>query len=385
MPTRGDSNRGMYSNAVRRQSSSRGPRGWRRGAASDTGSKPRTSQADMSASRPPVSGTPTSHRRMDLMASVSRSSGLEKDGDDLKNFGVQEEYREFIREKTSEVVEMFTRRTTETADQRRQRIDKQENLLILFRKLREGVSSSSRQDDFALEVYQTSLYYSIIFESPKQTTSIHLHLLPARSSKDLKSNEIIWPSPSICSILGSLLHHLVAFYPSQSAYHQYLASVPERLLPRNSNVSTWLLSLTKSLRRRDYARFAILSQTSNIIGLLDSSRDRTMGDENPPARSSMRYEVDGLATSAVLFLVDALRKKASDTSWRILRSAYRELWCDQAYPETKTWLKRNLTLESINPNHTQFNIEPWFEEKLSLGEIRKKEGTEGRWIVCKAS
>lgn len=70
-------------------------------------------------------------------------------------------------------MEMFTRRASESEDERRQRIDKQENLLILFRKLhpfsstgnpehaicpgklREGVSSSSREDAFALEGKQT--------------------------------------------------------------------------------------------------------------------------------------------------------------------------------------------------------------------------------------
>lgn len=185
------------------------------------------------------------------------------------------------------------------------------------------------------------------------------------------------------SVLGSLLHYLVAFYPSQSMYHQHLASIPERSLPRKSEVSSWLLSITKSLRRRDYARFTILSQKATITELLEASRNQTKFKGTPPTNLSSSYR-DDLATNAVLFLVDALRKKTSSTSWAVLRSAYRELWCDQAFAGTKTWLRRTLTLESVIPDNTKLSIETWLEEKESLGDVRRKDGTEARWIVCKA-
>lgn len=55
-------------------------RGWRRGSATVVDSKVRASKPN--APRPSARDVSTSQRRMDLMASVSRSSGLEKDGDE---------------------------------------------------------------------------------------------------------------------------------------------------------------------------------------------------------------------------------------------------------------------------------------------------------------
>ncbi|EAU86223.2 hypothetical protein CC1G_03434 [Coprinopsis cinerea okayama7 len=67
--------------------------------------------------------------RMELMASVSRSSGLERDGDDLKNYNIQQEYREFIQGK----LDGFSKRyPLEIRSADKQRIEAQENLLILF-------------------------------------------------------------------------------------------------------------------------------------------------------------------------------------------------------------------------------------------------------------
>ncbi|KAF8882027.1 hypothetical protein CPB84DRAFT_225698 [Gymnopilus junonius] len=81
---------------------------------------------------------------MNLMASVSRSSGLEKDGDDLKNYNAQEEYRRFIQEKVDNIFENH-RRTS--------------------------------------------------FESPKQTISIIPHVFPPRSSPSLPFHLQQAPAP----------------------------------------------------------------------------------------------------------------------------------------------------------------------------------------------
>jgi len=40
-----------------------------------------------------------SQRQMELIASVSRSSGMEKGGDALKSHNIQEQYRAFVQDK----------------------------------------------------------------------------------------------------------------------------------------------------------------------------------------------------------------------------------------------------------------------------------------------
>ncbi|KAJ3513488.1 hypothetical protein NLJ89_g2918 [Agrocybe chaxingu] len=308
-------------------------------------------------------------RRMHLIASVSRSSGLEKDGDDLKNHTIQEEYREFIQEKLDEVMSARCRIHSESESEKKLRVDNQENVLILFRKLREGVASSSRNDAFAMEAYETSLHLSVLFESPKQTTSIIPHLFA--------TDPPLIPKPTIYSILGSLLYFLVVPYPSQSRYHEHLDSVPRSLLSRKSELFLWLSSLTKSLRMRNYAKFAALAQKAIIVQFIDSFR------ELHETKTEGAHKVDKLGLEAVLFFMDALRQKAAESSWTIVRSAYRELWLD--YESTKTWLPRSLCLDSIQDDRPSVKIEDWMRSRVSMGHMRPKDGVEGRWIVCKAS
>ncbi|KAI0712445.1 hypothetical protein C8Q76DRAFT_797292 [Earliella scabrosa] len=209
-------------------------------------------------------------RQMELIASVSRSSGLEKDGDALRDPKIQEEYRAYIQDKVDEYWKKYPflspcrSGASEDAESRRNRKEMEENLLILFRKLREGLLSTQRRDAFALEVYETSLHLSILFKSPAQTTSTLSHLLPdlyisKRNSGGGSTSQHLSPEnprrtpsaasspspvlPAHCSqiqgrpeepsppaaaaaiprtalatTLISLLHRLVQAYPSQSAF-----------------------------------------------------------------------------------------------------------------------------------------------------------------------
>ncbi|KAG1742296.1 uncharacterized protein EDB91DRAFT_1081471 [Suillus paluster] len=118
---------------------------------------------------------------------VSRSSGLEKGGtrSSLKDFKVQEQYRVFVGEKLRKF------------GAEKQTKDGQENILILF-------------------LYETSLCLSSIFDSQVQTSSILSHLLP-----ELYISASI--QPPISSVLISLLHHLIAGYPSQKSYFEHLS------------------------------------------------------------------------------------------------------------------------------------------------------------------
>ncbi|PPQ85178.1 hypothetical protein CVT25_004185 [Psilocybe cyanescens] len=225
--------------------------------------------------------------------------------------------------------------------------------------------------------YETSLYLSALFDSPKQTISIIPHLLPVRHEHPPKFTS---HGPSIYTVLISLLHHLVAQYPSQGTYFQQLDSIPNALLTANSDVMKWMTSLTRCLRARNYAKFANLSQRSHVMDILQPSLDKDKALSDTPTGP----ESDGdLGLKAVLNLLEALRKNAGDTAWTTIRSAYRELSCDSISSETQAWLSRSLCLDSLLDPSFSDDAEKWLIDRTPAGHVRRKEGAEGKWIICK--
>jgi len=225
-------------------------------------------------------------------------------------------------------------------------------------------------------VYETSLYLSIIFESPKQTTSIVPHLFPPESDpKYPASFHSTWkpPQPSIHSVFCSLLHHLVAYYPSQGQYHQHLHSIDKFVLPRGPGAFTWFTCVAKCLRTRNYVKLATLTQKSRVLETISqASKTSNARPVNPT-----------LGLDALLYLLDNLRQKAAETTWNVLRSAYREFSLDFGAEGTKIWLVRSLSLESVCDDDRSMKPDEWAETKGSVGHIRRKEGVEGCWIICK--
>jgi len=302
---------------------------------------------------------------------------------------------------------------TSVGDLQRRQAD-QENLLILFRKLREGLLSSKRNDQFALEVYETSLHLSIIFNSPKQTSSILAHLLHLYT---LSSPASASTHPALPTTLLSLLHLLVTGYPSQSHYYEHLHSLPPIFLPQSSDAFRWLKNLVRCLRTRNYARLEDLTERRNFARFVsEESKSETeaklqVGPDhraNDRSRKTAATAHSGapsnLPLEALCMLVEGLRNKARETTWLVLRSAYRELHCppdpapSSGQDETKTsvhsptseWLARSLTLRPVlSEDQGVANVaklvDEWLTRKCTEGEVRRKEGPgmEGRWIICK--
>ena len=125
---------------------------------------------------------------------------------------------------------------------------------------------------------------------------------------------------------------------------------------------------------RYYAKFENLSRKISILEVIGESTTTFDGDE---------CQFHALGTRALLVLVESLRRKAGDSAWDTIRSAYRELSCDPTSLGTKTWLRRSLCLDSVVLDDFSCEIESWLEQKLPLGHVRRKEGVEGRWIICK--
>ena len=271
---------------------------------------------------------------------------------------------------------------------------------LLQGKLREGIFSSRRNDAFALEgmcrarqymttdyifisftVYETSLYLTVIFDTPKQTTSVIPHLLP-----DLYLSS---PPPHhncTITILVSLLHHLVATYPSQLSFRQCLDEIPSSLMPRSLETLQWINSLSWSLRTRNYIKFEELTRLSAISQLFTVSGTDT--DTLSTALASLSIVPDNnnsLPRRAFEVLVDNLRRKTRATTWNVIRAAYREFSCATAAEESGTpdWLARSLCLRRLLPYEVAIDADMWLEQQSLLGYVRRKEGTDRRWIVCK--
>jgi hypothetical protein len=221
---------------------------------------------------------------------------------------------------------------------------------------------------------------SILFAAPAQTTSIISHLVPGMyaTQRDL-------PSSSESSTVVSLLHFLAIGYPSQSRYMEHLGSVPKAFLsavPRR-----WLRDLTCALRQHNFARLERLTTRASALKAL-----RLDPEVDIKSRNSTTEGPANLVLEAMCTLLDSLRARARETAWAVLRSAYRELSCprpsEAAPSHTRDWLLRSLTLQAVAYKKARDKddtlLDEWIQQRVSSGELRPKEGVDGRWIVCKA-
>ncbi|CCM06286.1 uncharacterized protein FIBRA_08537 [Fibroporia radiculosa] len=326
-------------------------------------------------------------RHWELIPAVSRSGGLDKEGDTLKDFKVQEEYYRFICTKVAFYWKEYPCPSADGDVKRKQ--ESQANILILFRKLREGLQSTNRTDAFALDVYENSLHLSILFHSTNQATSILSHLLQRSFALSSQSSTLRAQRITVLS----LLHNILVGYPSQSRYYEQLYSLPRHILPRDSCASQWLHKLTRSLRTRDYAVLQDLTSCEAFKGIFPDTVDGAQPVTTLPGAPT------NLSLEAACTLVDEIRNKARETTWTILRSAYRELQClpntearhDKDIDSlTSNWLLRSLALRPITSSMDDVDsyalIEEWLVRRCTQGEVRRKEGhgMEDKWIICKA-
>ena len=91
-----------------------------------------------------------------------------------------------------------------------------------------------------------------------------------------------------------------------------------------------------------------------------------------------------LLNKAFYAVVDTLRAKARESTWTVIRSAYREISCHADSP-TRDWLAKSLALQPVLPDSDSATLDQWLQGKSSLNQVRQKEGVEGRWIICKVT
>ncbi|WOO81605.1 uncharacterized protein LOC62_03G005127 [Vanrija pseudolonga] len=110
---------------------------------------------------------------MELLASVSRSGGLEDGGDALKDLDVQRRFRTYIDERIHRHHIEHPPGSGSEGE-----LESLQSLVLLFRKLREGVVASHRLDDFAIEVFESSVQYAVHARNAPQLLSALSGLVP---------------------------------------------------------------------------------------------------------------------------------------------------------------------------------------------------------------
>ncbi|KZV73644.1 hypothetical protein PENSPDRAFT_648616 [Peniophora sp. CONT] len=333
---------------------------WRRGRGNGSASASTIMNRNPGSSRGGSRGTSSNaHGRRDFeyIASVSRSSGLDKDGDALKDPAIQVEYRAFVQGKLDAYWKRFPvgQRSSDT-EVEKHRKEVEGNILIQLRKLREGISAMKRSDEFAVEVYETSLLLSLIFHSTGNLASISSHLirnLYARSA----DKAVFW------TVVLVQLQALADRGASQKQFYQ-----ARRDMLKNHSLDdaleSWILGLARSLHRNEGVRFETLSRTSAALELL-------------PKRPPTPEVGPDLAVAALEELLDDLREHARRSAWAVFRTSYREFG-----PSSRSWLARMLLFDIDSPAGSDA-FDAWLARSEQQGEIAPKSGVESHWMVTK--
>lgn len=97
----------------------------------------------------------------------------------LKHWATQEKYRTYIDERIEKHYATFGgRRDAPVAPTQGEELESLQSLVLLFRKLREGVVASHRIDAFAVKVFESSVRYSVLSKNTGQLLSSLSGLVP---------------------------------------------------------------------------------------------------------------------------------------------------------------------------------------------------------------
>ncbi|RXK39650.1 hypothetical protein M231_03004 [Tremella mesenterica] len=111
--------------------------------------------------------------------SVSRSGGDGAEGDALKDWKTQERYRRYIDQR---IQKHYTTHSTPRHQPpnfaNTEEMESLQSIVLLFRKLREGVVASHRTDDFSVEVFESSVRFCILAKNTGQLLSALSGLVP---------------------------------------------------------------------------------------------------------------------------------------------------------------------------------------------------------------
>ncbi|CAE7060060.1 unnamed protein product [Rhizoctonia solani] len=266
------------------------------------------------------------------LPSVSRSSGIEPNGDALRSFETQQEYWEFITEKILNL-EVPGRYIPKSASERQ---EKESNTMILLRKLREGFVATHRRDSFAIQVVEKSTYLSILYNSPINIASSFAYLLDAYATKPETTQ-----TPSLTKTVIGLLHFLQSLvdeFPSQRVSHRLiLGSKEQSNLPRSSAEWSFACDIAVALRRNNWWALEKLTSPKLVEERLKSEPWTILTSSSGESNSKAETVFSELPARALAHLLEQIRARVRNSAWPVLRSAYREV-------VKAPWLEHSLLL-----------------------------------------
>ncbi|KDN49115.1 hypothetical protein RSAG8_02468, partial [Rhizoctonia solani AG-8 WAC10335] len=217
------------------------------------------------------------------LPSVSRSSGLEPNGDALRSFETQQEYWDFITEKKS-------------------------------------------------------AYLSILYSSSINVTASFAYLLDAYAVKP-ETTKI----PDLNKTGIGLLHFLQSLvdeFPSQRISHCFiLGSNGQLCLPRSSAEWSFASDIAMALRRNNWWALEKLTNPQVVDRRLKNEPWTKPTSGSAESSSETEAVFSELPSRALTHLLGQLRTKVRSSAWPVLRSAYREV-------VKAPWLERSLLVPS---------------------------------------
>ncbi|KAF8602314.1 hypothetical protein BDV93DRAFT_545336 [Ceratobasidium sp. AG-I] len=301
--------------------------------------------------RTPASGNdnrsvkPDDRSALQWLPSVSRSSGLEPNGDALRSFKTQGEYWEFIVEKILNL-ELPHRLESKSITERQ---EKEGNAMILLRKLREGFVATKRRDAFAIQVVERSTYLALLYNSPVNVASSFSYLLDTYPPPPITKSEPTSKKSTNEHAIGLLhyLHTLIDEYPSQRTSHRLLfrpRSDTPTCLPRGC--AEWLLAceVASALRRSNWWTLDRITSPEVVRDRLNGKPwvSRQKSEDDRASTQDQNEVFCGLPQRALVHLLQELRVKVRSSAWPVLRSAYREVL-------DGPWLERSLLFPKSDP------------------------------------
>ncbi|KAG8787639.1 hypothetical protein FRC20_010495 [Serendipita sp. 405] len=290
-------------------------------------------------------------KQFEYLPSISRSGGGDDlDGDSLKKHDIQEKFRRWIDEK---LLKLEASATEELGIEKEKLL--KEDVLRLFRKLREGIIAAKRQDAFAAEVYELSLLLAAAYGATDQVTALAAQILAPSDTENATSEALgsILMKKEIVVLLA-LLHQIVLGLRHSPTFHsavnKILQHLPTSLSPSRVN---WLRGVMIGVKTQNYYAIWQLTSKASLTGLLQ--------DTLSPGTHGKRQE------AAITHEVVALHHFVRDTAWGVVRCAYRD--------EREDWLAITLHLSS-NPGG-------WLLQKQQLQEALRSDNKQVRWKVYK--
>ncbi|EJT98429.1 hypothetical protein DACRYDRAFT_90977 [Dacryopinax primogenitus] len=303
---------------------------------------------------------------MERLAMISRSGEGDSDNDTLKDYEVQQEFWEYIEEHINayKVSNPFppTLNDDSSSSLSSSQNETLTNILLMLRKLREGVLASHRVDSFAVGVYETSVSVAIYCQEDKALSSIFgrlvpelydlhedaelaaafLYLLTTKPRGQKLSSPLRQRTPSRDDYTAVyLLHLLVTGYPSQRDF--LLRS--KVLLMRTSPHFQLVAATAANIRQGNYWALAQL-----VLHCL-------------PTRNDL-----------IQRMMVAILAKTRQRTWATLKVAYVQLQLDHRH-----WLCSALGFEKTT------SVQKFMAERVKRGEVMEKEGKEPTWTIVKAA